>query len=71
VQLYTGAQINFGDLTPYLTYVCCEGNAGEWSRKAERALADAKKDNDFIYHERIPDVKQLTPIGEFLPPPTP
>jgi hypothetical protein len=22
VQLYTGAQINFADLTPYLTYVC-------------------------------------------------
>lgn len=39
------------------------GNANDWSRKAERALADAKKDNDFIYHERIPDVKQLTPIG--------
>ena len=24
---------------------------------------DAKKDNDFIYHERIPDVKSLTAIG--------
>ncbi len=24
VQLYTGAQINFGDLTPYLTYAAYE-----------------------------------------------
>lgn len=31
--------------------------------KAQRNLADAVKDNDFIYHERIPDVKQLDPIG--------
>jgi programmed cell death 6-interacting protein len=26
-------------------------------------LTDAKKDNDFIYHERIPEVKTLTSIG--------
>ena len=25
----------------------------EWQKKNERALADAKKDNDFIYHERV------------------
>jgi hypothetical protein len=29
VQLYTGAQINFGDLTPYLTYA---PNFGYWGR---------------------------------------
>ncbi|KAJ0177559.1 hypothetical protein K1T71_006432 [Dendrolimus kikuchii] len=31
--------------------------------KASRNLAEANKDNDFIYHERIPDVKQLEPIS--------
>ncbi len=29
VQLYTGAQINFGDLTPYLTYLYSRVNTGE------------------------------------------
>ena len=27
-------------------------NAKDWLKRAERALVDAKKDNDFIYHER-------------------
>lgn len=31
--------------------------------KAERHLKEALKDNDFIYHERIPDAKSLTPVG--------
>jgi len=31
--------------------------------KAERHLKEAIKDNDFIYHERIPDAKSLNPIG--------
>ena len=35
--------------------------------KAQRNLAEAKKDNDFIYHERIPDVKSLDPIGKAQP----
>lgn len=30
--------------------------------KAERALVEANKDNDFIYHERVPDLKLLQPI---------
>ncbi|RZF46667.1 hypothetical protein LSTR_LSTR002530 [Laodelphax striatellus] len=30
--------------------------------RAQRHLEEAKKDNDFIYHERIPDVKNLEPI---------
>lgn len=30
--------------------------------KAQRALVEAQKDNDFIYHERIPDLKALNPI---------
>lgn len=32
--------------------------------KAERNLAEVEKDNDFIYHERIPDYKSLDPIGK-------
>lgn len=32
--------------------------------RAERNLAEARKDNDFIYHERIPDYKSLNPIGK-------
>jgi programmed cell death 6-interacting protein len=36
--------------------------AKEWLRRTEKALTEAKKDNDFIYHERIPDEKALTPI---------
>lgn len=36
----------------------------ELLNKAERNLTEAKKDNDFIYHERIPDVKSLEPIGK-------
>ena len=32
--------------------------------KIRRSLEAAKKDNDFIYHERVPDVKNLTPIGK-------
>lgn len=32
--------------------------------KAERNLNEAKKDNDFIYHERIPDIKLVEPIGK-------
>jgi len=39
------------------------GGCSDWVKRATRALTDAKKDNDFIYHERIPDVKQLTGIG--------
>ncbi|XP_075232004.1 programmed cell death 6-interacting protein-like protein AliX isoform X2 [Lycorma delicatula] len=30
--------------------------------KAQRNLSEAQKDNDFIYHERIPDAKNLEPI---------
>ncbi len=40
------------------------GSANDWLRKTEKALADAKKDNDFIYHERIPDEKSLASVGK-------
>ncbi|KAF7247956.1 Programmed cell death 6-interacting protein [Varanus komodoensis] len=39
-------------------------NVKELSDKISRALTAAKKDNDFIYHDRIPDLKDLEPIGK-------
>jgi programmed cell death 6-interacting protein len=39
-------------------------NAKDWLRRTEKALTEAKKDNDFIYHERIPEEKALVPIGK-------
>ncbi|XP_008545524.1 programmed cell death 6-interacting protein [Microplitis demolitor] len=36
----------------------------EYANKAQRRLTEVKKDNDFIYHERIPDIKSLEPIGK-------
>lgn len=38
----------------------------DYATKIERNLTDAKKDNDFIYHERIPDAKNLPPLGKAL-----
>ncbi|XP_061598567.1 programmed cell death 6-interacting protein isoform X1 [Cololabis saira] len=32
--------------------------------KINRALTAAKKDNDFIYHDRVPEIKDLEPIGK-------
>ena len=32
--------------------------------KVQRALEQAKKDNDFIYHDKIPDLKSLPSIGK-------
>ncbi|XP_068124141.1 programmed cell death 6-interacting protein [Hyperolius riggenbachi] len=34
------------------------------SDKIQRALTAAKKDNDFIYHDRVPDLKDLEPVGK-------
>ncbi|CAI9159322.1 unnamed protein product [Rangifer tarandus platyrhynchus] len=39
-------------------------NVKEFSDKINRALTAAKKDNDFIYHDRVPDLKDLDPIGK-------
>lgn len=36
----------------------------DYANKAQRNLTEAKNDNDFIYHERIPDFKMLGPIGK-------
>lgn len=39
-------------------------NVKDFSDKISRALSAAKKDNDFIYHDRVPDLKDLDPIGK-------
>lgn len=47
VELFKAAQTRSADSTFF------EDNLG----RAQRALDEAVKDNDFIYHERIPDVR--------------
>uniref|UniRef100_A0AAY5F0Q4 BRO1 domain-containing protein n=1 Tax=Electrophorus electricus TaxID=8005 RepID=A0AAY5F0Q4_ELEEL len=39
-------------------------NIKDLSDKISRALTAAKKDNDFIYHDRVPEVKDLEHIGK-------
>lgn len=39
-------------------------NVKELSDRISRALTAAKKDNDFIYHDRVPEVKDLEAIGK-------
>ncbi|XP_061110604.1 programmed cell death 6-interacting protein isoform X2 [Conger conger] len=39
-------------------------NVKDLSDKISRALTAAKKDNDFIYHDRVPEVKDLDHIGK-------
>lgn len=38
----------------------------DYLTKATRALAEAEKDNNFIYHEAVPDSKSLNPISKAL-----
>ncbi|KAJ8291105.1 hypothetical protein GJAV_G00021460 [Gymnothorax javanicus] len=52
---------NFGRrLLGYSEYV----NVKDLSDKIARALTAAKKDNDFIYHDRVPETKDLDRIGK-------
>ncbi|XP_041045128.1 programmed cell death 6-interacting protein isoform X2 [Carcharodon carcharias] len=39
-------------------------NIKDLSDKITRSLTAAKKDNDFIYHDRVPDLKDLEPVGK-------
>ena len=32
--------------------------------KAQRRLIELKKDNDLIYHDMVPDVEKLEPLGK-------
>ena len=34
----------------------------DWLARASKALEEAQKDNDTIYHERVPDVDSLEPV---------
>jgi len=43
---------------------CARSLYNELLNKATQELNEAKKDNDFIYHERIPDVKHLELISK-------
>ncbi len=36
----------------------------DYVKKTNRLLAEAKKDNDFIYHERVPESNTLMPIDK-------
>ncbi|UYV60545.1 PDCD6IP, partial [Cordylochernes scorpioides] len=39
-------------------------NGKDYALRIRQAHESAQKDNDFIYHARIPDIKALTPIGK-------
>ncbi|CAH2283538.1 programmed cell death 6-interacting isoform X1 [Pelobates cultripes] len=39
-------------------------NVKDLADKVSRALTAAKKDNDFIYHDKVPDLKELEAIGK-------
>ncbi|KAK7067282.1 Rhophilin, Rho GTPase binding protein [Halocaridina rubra] len=54
IELFKSSQTRSGDLTFFSDHM----------GRAQRALDDAVKDNDFIYHERIPEVKSLAAIGK-------
>lgn len=36
----------------------------DYVNKANRLMQEAKKDNDFIYHERVPETSSLMPIDK-------
>jgi programmed cell death 6-interacting protein len=56
LELFKGAQQRSGKPSYFQDY----------TNKAQRNLNEAKKDNDFIYHERIPDVKTLPSVGKAM-----
>ena len=39
-------------------------NGKDWLKKVERDLEEKIKENDFIYHERIPDEKTLAQVAK-------
>lgn len=39
-------------------------NVKDLSERVNRALTAAKKDNDFIYHDRVPELKDVEHIGK-------
>ncbi len=51
VQLYLGVQINFGDLTPYLTY--------EWTREYSLNRAEEVSNCKLLYCYEVKKVSEL------------
>ena len=54
IEHFKAAQQKSGDSTVHQEYLA----------KAQKALAEAQKDNDFIYHERVPEARNLEAIGK-------
>lgn len=54
VELFKAAETRSGKATVF----------EEYSKRAARNLAEAKKDNDFIYNAAIPDFSSLEPSGK-------
>ena len=54
IDIFKQAQQRSGNPNFFVDYV----------NKATRILTQAKKDNDFIYHERVLEVSSLTPIDK-------
>ncbi len=51
-------------LTITITNSNCLVLKQDWYKRSNNYLTEAKKDNDFIYHERIPEVGKLAPVGK-------
>lgn len=56
VELYRAAQQRSGNQTFFEDFI----------NKAQRNLTESKRDNDFIYHEQIPDVDTIETPGKLL-----
>ena len=56
LELFKGAQQRLGKPNYFQDY----------ANKAQRNLTQAKKDNDFIYHEKIPGEKSLHSVGKAM-----
>ncbi|CAB3369072.1 Hypothetical predicted protein [Cloeon dipterum] len=54
LELFKTAQQTMGKATYFQDYV----------NRAQKALTESKKDNDFIYHEKVPNAKDLPAIGK-------
>jgi len=54
IEQFKAAQQKSGDTSLYQDYI----------NKAQRSLTEAQKDNDFIYHERVPEAKSLEAVGK-------
>jgi programmed cell death 6-interacting protein len=56
LELFKGAQQRSGKPNYFQDY----------ANNAQRNVTEAKKDNDLIYHEKIPHVKSLPSVGKAM-----